>query len=256
MIINNIFIYWHNGFNNAPNIVQECLKSWKYFNKNYNLIELTDNNLKEWINIDDIINNKIITKTSISDIIILCLLKEYGGIWVDATVLCVSSLDNWLNDYINTGFFAFSFYPENDKKLSTWFLYSEKDNYIINKWYDSMIEYIYLSNNIGLEYTPINTIDKWINNDKYSNHYFWMHYLFNDLYNKDNNFKLEWNQCKIFLRDNIQFIQNFGLYKPIDDRLKYNYKTFAPMYKLTYRFDYNKCNDNSIYTFIINNLYN
>ena len=63
-------------------------------------------------------------------------------------------------------------------------------------------------------------------------------------------------QCKIFLRDNIQFIQNFGLYKPIDDRLKYNYKTFAPMYKLTYRFDYNKCNDNSIYTFIINNLYN
>ena len=28
------------------------------------------------------------------------------------------------------------------------------------------------------------------------------------------------------------------------------------MYKLTYRFDYTKCNNNSIYTFIINELNN
>jgi len=54
-------MYWHNGFINSPIIVKECLKSWKYFNSDYEIIELNDDNLIHWININDLIKNKNIT---------------------------------------------------------------------------------------------------------------------------------------------------------------------------------------------------
>jgi hypothetical protein len=250
-MIKRIFIYWHTDFINSPLVVQKCLDACKYYNKNYEIIELNDNNLHEWINIDELIKNKNITITSKSDIIRLTLLKIYGGIWMDSTVLCVSSFDNWLHNYINNGFFVFSFNPVIDKRISTWFIYADKDNYIINQWYNSMIEYITNSTNIGLEYQPINTIDKW-NNNKYSNHYFWIHYLFNDLYENDYIFRSEYNNCKVYLKNNPQYLQTYGLDKKIEDNFKGTFKQFAPLYKLTYRFDYSKCNNDSIYQYIIN----
>ena len=57
-MIKKIFMYWHNKFENSPLIVKKCLASWKKFNENYEIIELNDDNLKEWINIDNLIYNK------------------------------------------------------------------------------------------------------------------------------------------------------------------------------------------------------
>ena len=34
-----IFMYWHNGFDNAPDVIKECIKSWKYYNINYSIIK-------------------------------------------------------------------------------------------------------------------------------------------------------------------------------------------------------------------------
>jgi mannosyltransferase OCH1-like enzyme len=132
-------MYWHNGFDNCPLIVKQCLKSWKFHNLNYEIIELNDTNLSEWIDIIELVKNKDITKTSLSDIIRIFLLKNHGGFWVDSTVFCVKSLDEWINEYTINGFFAYSFIEVCDRKISSWFLYGEKDNYIINKWYDSVI---------------------------------------------------------------------------------------------------------------------
>ena len=78
-MIKNIFIYWNSGFENCPTIVTNCLNSCKYYNKNYNIIELNDDNLSNYINIDEIIKCKNITKTSLSYIIRIFLLKKYGG---------------------------------------------------------------------------------------------------------------------------------------------------------------------------------
>ena len=30
-----IWMYWHDGFENSPAITQECLKSWKKWNPDY-----------------------------------------------------------------------------------------------------------------------------------------------------------------------------------------------------------------------------
>lgn len=93
---------------------------------------------------------------------------KYGGCWCDATTFCNEPLDNWLNKYISSGFFAFD-KPGRDRLLYTWFLYSEKNNHIIQRWKEQTINYWKNHNNI--------------------HKYFWFHYLFGDLYNYDNTFK-------------------------------------------------------------------
>ena len=45
-------MYWNTGFNQAPQIVKLCLSSWKQYNKNWNIIELDDNNLSNWIDLN------------------------------------------------------------------------------------------------------------------------------------------------------------------------------------------------------------
>ena len=106
-----IFIYWAQKFENAPNVVQKCLLSWKLKKPSWKIIELDDDNLKDYINIEEMIpdiQKKQITKTSYSDIVRIFLLEKYGGCWCDATTFCNKSLDIWLNEYIiKSGFFAF-----------------------------------------------------------------------------------------------------------------------------------------------------
>ena len=59
MYTKNIFIYWAQNFKNAPYIVKKCLESWKLKNPDWNIIELNDENLKNYINIEiDIPNIK------------------------------------------------------------------------------------------------------------------------------------------------------------------------------------------------------
>ena len=130
-----LFIYWAQKFINAPIVVKKCLLSWKLKNPTWKIIELDDDNLSEYIDIvKEIpnIQNKNITKTSYSDIVRIFLLAKYGGCWCDATAFCNQSLDDWLNKNISTNFFGFEL--KSDRMLSSWFLYSEENNYIIQKW--------------------------------------------------------------------------------------------------------------------------
>ena len=52
-----IFIYWAQEFKNAPEVVKKCLLSWKLKNPSWNIIELNDKNLNEYINIEEKIPN-------------------------------------------------------------------------------------------------------------------------------------------------------------------------------------------------------
>ena len=49
------------------------------------------------------------------------LLEKFGGFWIDATVYCIKPLTEWINNYIDIGFFLFyriikekNVYGEND----------------------------------------------------------------------------------------------------------------------------------------------
>jgi hypothetical protein len=251
-MIKRIFIYWHSSFDNCPLIIKQCLKSWKFHNKDYEIIELNDSNLLEWINISELIKNKNITKTSLSDIIRIFLLKNHGGFWVDSTVFCVKPLDDWIINYAKNGFFAYSFDELCDRMISSWFLYGEQNNYIIDKWYHSVIEYIQNANIIGIEHNPSITIDEWKNRDKYNNHYFWFHYLFGNLYNENNEFRHRWDDSNKISNVYPHYIQTIGLESKVDNYFISNYNSISPLYKLTYRYNFDKCDELSVLQFLYN----
>ena len=227
-MIKVIYIYWAQKFINAPDVVKKCLSSWKLHNSDWKIIELDDDNLYEYINIDMLIpeiNKKEITKTSYSDIVRLFLLEKYGGCWCDATTFCNKSLDSWLNACVNDGFFAFDRPYRMDRLiLSSWFLYSDKSSYIIKRWRDETIEY-------------------WNKNNKMDN-YFWCHLLFNELYNTDIKFKKIWDDVGKIDTRIPHYIQEHGLLKCVCDNVKNHVKECrAPMYKLTYKFNINEYNE-------------
>ena len=226
-MIKKIFIYWGQKFNNAPKVVSKCLLSWKIRNPTWEIIELNDDNLNEYINLDEIVNikNKQITKTAYSDIIRIFLLDKFGGCWCDATTFCNQPLDDWLCKNIQSGFFAFD-KPGKDRLLSSWFLYSEKNNYIVSKWKEATINY-------------------WNNNNKVHT-YFWFHYLFKDLYKNDNEIKRLWNLTPKISADFPHFLQNNNLLSIPSVSVKNHIKQKSLLYKLTYKFDIKKYSNKCI----------
>jgi mannosyltransferase OCH1-like enzyme len=76
--------------------VQQVRKSWELHNPTWNIILLDQSNLSQYIDHAIIkINARLPAKT---DLIRLNLLAEYGGVWADATMLCMVSLNRWIYD--------------------------------------------------------------------------------------------------------------------------------------------------------------
>ena len=117
-----------------------------------------------------------------------------------------------MNKYISTGFFAFD-KPGKDRLLSSWFLYSAENNYIIQKWKEKRIIY-------------------W-NNHKKMHHYFWFHYLFAELYNSDNKFKKIWDSTPKISADGPHYMVYDGLLNKLSDKIKNHIDGVkTPLYKL------------------------
>lgn len=220
-MIKNIFIYWSQKFINAPRVVVKCVQSWKIQNPTWKIIELDDDNLHTYINIDAEIADihlKNITKTAYSDIVRIFLLNKYGGCWCDATTFCNKPLDRWLYKNVQTGFFAFN-KPAEDRLLSSWFIYSKPNNYIISKWKSATILY-------------------W-NNNTYVSTYFWFHYLFGTLYDTDIPFQKMWDETPKISADGPHFLQTNNLLSDLSPQIIANINGNTPLYKLTYKIDHN-----------------
>jgi len=217
----NIFILWFQGFNNAPDVVKQCANSWKHYNPDWNIIELDNDNLSNFIRLNEYIpdiDKKTINYTALSDIVRVLLLKTYGGVWVDATTFCNKPLTSWLENYTREGFFAFN-NPGRDRLLSTWFLYADKDNYLIDKWVNAVINYYKIK-------------------DK-PHAYFWVHYLFGDLYKADNRFKANWDKVlklPAFGKNGPYYLQGNKKLSRLSSQNKTDIDSkIAPLYKLTYK---------------------
>lgn len=88
-----IWALWWQGEEDAPELVKICIESMR---KNLpaestELHIISENNLFDYIYLPEYIirkfQEKIITLTHLSDIIRVCLLNQYGGLWIDATYL-------------------------------------------------------------------------------------------------------------------------------------------------------------------------
>ncbi len=93
-----IWCCWWQGEKNMPEIVSACYKSLLRNCGNHPVILITDENKDKYLHLPEFITEKykqeIISRTHYSDVARMYLLKEYGGIWVDATVFFTQNIDN------------------------------------------------------------------------------------------------------------------------------------------------------------------
>ena len=118
-ISNKIWVFWWQGLKNAPEIVQKCIASIKKYNKDKDIIIIDQKNLNNYYKLPNYIQKNLelgnITITHLSDIIRMNLLKQYGGFWIDATVLFT---DNLFNNKKFNDFFTIKFIDNNEASIS------------------------------------------------------------------------------------------------------------------------------------------
>jgi len=192
MISNNIFMLWWQGWDNCPELVKQVYNSWKYHNPTWEIICLSESNISDYLEIEYLFDENI-TVQSKSDIIRVHILHQYGGIWADSTLVCLQSLNNWIDDKISLN--GFWMYHGNGNRLNpingkyngacSWFLVSEKHSYMITKWKEKID--IFWNNKYNIK--------------TYS--YFWLDQLFNSIYCENDVFKKQWDSLPYIFCDDI-----------------------------------------------------
>ena len=96
-IEHNIFVFWWDGFEVAPDIVKKCLKSVEANYSDFNVVKISKDNYKDYTDIDPIVlegfEKGIVSVQTFSDILRFNLLKNNGGMWIDATIFFMNEYD-------------------------------------------------------------------------------------------------------------------------------------------------------------------
>ena len=168
--------------------------------------------LPEFIDLDQ----QAITAASLSDVLRILLLHEYGGVWVDATLLCNQPLDTWLPSACGTGFFAFAA-PAPGRLLASWFLACAPNNRLVAKWAAKALRY-------------------W-NCRTRSDDYFWFHHQFDELCAIDPEARAAWECVPRITADGPHALQAGGLMYQPASTAGGQIDWTIPVFKLTHRVD-------------------
>lgn len=107
---NPIWIYWQQGIENAPELVQKCIKSVVEFSERP-VIKLDAKSVEKYIQLPNDIRQKYtsgkMSDAALSDLIRFSLLEHFGGTWIDATVLLTGKIPEYI---LESGFLCVSRY--------------------------------------------------------------------------------------------------------------------------------------------------
>ena len=92
-----IWVCWLQGEAKMPEIVRTCYNSVKANANGREVVLITSDNVEKYISIPkfikDKVNNGKMSRTHFADYIRISLLKNYGGLWIDATVLVTDKIN-------------------------------------------------------------------------------------------------------------------------------------------------------------------
>ena len=217
---NKIWICWFQGMENAPELVQKCYNSVVNNNPNSEVIVITSENMSQYVTFPDYIIDKwkkgIITHTHMTDLMRLELLINYGGLWLDATVLCTGKAPDYF--YNSELFFYQCLKPGRDGHgnfISSWLINAKTNNKILMATRELCYEY-------------------WKDNNS-----MWDYFLFHDFMSIVLE-KYSIDLGKIIPRDNatphILLLRLFDFY---DEKMWNAIKEQTQFHKLTYKFSEN-----------------
>lgn len=129
-----IWMYWDSEKKN--DLVEFCIYNTKEICPDYEVIVLNKNSVRNYIELPKLQDN--LEVAVIADYIRLSLLKKYGGIWMDASILLTENFDWFLSrlDYSEN----FVFYTDKCTKdinfpiTENWFIAARKNSEFISDW--------------------------------------------------------------------------------------------------------------------------
>jgi hypothetical protein len=150
-----VFQYWHQGFDTLPEVVQNCYKSVDYFlGDDFEIVRLEYSTLFNFIDLPNQIvdprNQNKMTIAHFSDIVRNKLLLEYGGLWLDSTVLLTGK--KGISDFIDNKIVAFQNTPvfsnpkEHPFMVGSWMIWAAKSNCSIFRLTQQVLETYWLRN--------------------------------------------------------------------------------------------------------------
>lgn len=215
---NIIWMCWFQGMENAPELVRKCYDSVIKNNSDKKVIVITSENMDNYVTFPDYIQRKwnqgLITYTHMTDLLRLELLIRYGGLWIDATVLCTGSAPHYFFD--SDLFFFQTLKPGRDghaSYISSWLIEAKTNNKILIATRDLCYEY-------------------WKKNNS-----MWDYFLLHDFMSIVlDYYQEEWK--KIIPRDNATPHELlFRLFEDFDENVWDAIKQQTPFHKLSYKFN-------------------
>mgnify|MGYP006271562629 CR=1 FL=1 len=246
-----IYIFWQQGLENCPRIVQRCIESWRYFNEDRREVVLLDGDAALALASPE--TRAYAGRLGVahfSDLLRLDLLEHSGGIWCDATLFCTMPLEQWLPSLSRCHFFAFS-RPSKDKLIANWFLGAGEHSYIISALRSSLLAYwsdihsgprhlSFLSGFLdrharrGVRESQL-WLSPLVRTRLRQYPYFIFHYLFNHLYLSDGSFRDAWDRVPCFSAQGPHAMQsNRQFFRPLPPDFAIDQ---SPVYKLTYKYN-------------------
>lgn len=223
-----IWICWFQGMDNAPDMVKKCYQSVIKNNPDKKVIVITEKNISDYVTFPEYIVTKwkqgVITHTHMTDLLRLELLITYGGLWLDATVLCTGIAPEYFFD--SDLFFFQTLKPGRDghaSYISSWLMEAKTNNKILMATRELCYEY-WKTNNAMWDY-------------------FLIHDFMSIVLEK---YEEDWK--KIIPRDNATpHILLLRLFDQYDEKMWATIKSQTQFHKLTYKFSEEKQKEQGTY---------
>lgn len=161
-----IWTYWHED--PLPEFIKKCIDTWREKNRGFDVIVLNEKNLAYYLGNRDYtyiknwkFNN---SHQKMSDLVRLSILSKYGGVWMDASIVCYESVETVIPNSHKCTVYSI---PELSVEplIESWFIACNRMNRFIREWrdeffrverYDSPYEY---ANHIKMDMTGITDAD-------------------------------------------------------------------------------------------------
>lgn len=228
-----IYSLWLQGINEAPGIVRLNFERWLSLNPDYEMQILDEQAVQQLVS-PVIPHWSELAPQALSDVVRTLLLLNGGGVWVDASVYPSVPLRHWLPSHItSSGFFAFA-RPGPDRPISSWFLVATPENPMMKALASEVTKYWAVRRSLvnGIPDDPVAAVQFWPGQYPY----FWFHYLFQLLLDRDRTFSEAWANCVQVSAEGPHLMQGILGQNPEvgQDELR-EIAAVAPVHKLDWR---------------------
>jgi hypothetical protein len=211
-----IYLFWDAGFAQAPEVCRMCLESWRAWHPDWEIVALDATEAEAVLPRASLPADLL--SAHYADILRLTLLAERGGVWADATALCLRPLDDWLLNVFNqSDFFAFRG-PARDRVLANWFLASVPGSPLAAGGLDEVRRY-------------------WAGRSRAQPEYFWFHYLFELRLRRSRNLARAWRFVPHLSSRPLHLLQEHHARGTLDPAVLEAIAA-TPMQKLNWRAEY------------------